>query len=272
MNNPFFNSIQLRIFYMGIWVIIAITQIILFHHFTFYNLSLIVNDSLITNTLQATCVLLLWYPVRYYLKVFSLSLFLFFHFLLLLLFLAVWLGLGFLITKVVVEQPFEYVNFYLNVLPLRIVIGILIYIVFALVYYLFIARLEIKVQQNKVDESDIKTETKPVEKLNRISVKKRNHIHFIPVDQIDYIEANGDYVFIHTERERYIKDKTMKYWETNLPDDTFIRIHRSFIANIEYIHRMELYEKESYRIHLKNEVILRASNAGYRLLKSKINS
>ena len=63
----------------------------------------------------------------------------------------------------------------------------------------------------------------------------------------------------------------MKYWETHLPDDCFVRIHRSFIVNIEVIAKIELYEKEIYKVHLKNsETVLKASSSGYKLLKQKM--
>jgi DNA-binding LytR/AlgR family response regulator len=109
-----------------------------------------------------------------------------------------------------------------------------------------------------------------VEKLTRISVKKRQEIYFIPVNQILYIEANGDYVLIHTSESKYLKDKTMKYWETHLSDDLFVRIHRSFIVNIEHISKIELYEKETYKVQLKNGDSLKASTTGYKLLKQKM--
>jgi DNA-binding LytR/AlgR family response regulator len=62
----------------------------------------------------------------------------------------------------------------------------------------------------------------------------------------------------------------MKYWETHLPDDLFVRIHRSFIVNVEYISRIDLYEKEIYKVQLKNGNSLKASSAGYKLLKQKM--
>jgi DNA-binding LytR/AlgR family response regulator len=62
----------------------------------------------------------------------------------------------------------------------------------------------------------------------------------------------------------------MKYWEAMLPNDLFIRIHRSFILNIEHIAKIELYEKETYKVLLKNGTGIKASPAGYKLLKQKM--
>ena len=266
MNNPFLNTIPIRLFYTGIWVIVIISQILLFQSFTFYGSSGIVYDSLITNSLQAVCILLLWYPVRYYRDVSQLLLFLSFHFLLLLFSLAIWLGLGYLLTKLCFDDSQYYRSFFLTVLPFRIVFGVVLYILFVLVYYLFMANREIREQRMKADEISLITASGPVEKLSRIAVKKNKSIHFIPVDQIHYIEANGDYVFIYTDDGRYLENKTMKYWETHLPDDLFVRIHRSFIVNLEQVCRVELYEKETYRVYLKNNAVLKASNKGGKIL------
>ena len=109
-----------------------------------------------------------------------------------------------------------------------------------------------------------------VGELTRIAVKDRQQIHVIPIVDIDYIEADGDYVKIHTTKSAYLKEKTMKYFEENLPQQ-FIRIHRSYIVNVNEVAKIELYEKESYRVHLKNGEILKASSNGYKALKMAVS-
>jgi DNA-binding LytR/AlgR family response regulator len=144
------------------------------------------------------------------------------------------------------------------------------YIIFVLVYYLFLTSSVLKEKEKIIEAGESASMATPKEKLTRISVKKRQEIYSIPVSQILYIEANGDYVLIYTLESKYLKDRTMKYWETYLPDDLFVRIHRSFIVNIEYISKIELFEKETYKIQLKTGVGLKASTAGYKLLKQKM--
>jgi hypothetical protein len=251
-----------------------ITQILLLNYL-FRNVSsiqfqYIFYDSIVCNALQAGCIFALWYPVKYYLNLSSAPLLVLYHFLLLLLSFVIWLGLGFLITNIGLSHYPLYPAFFRMILPVRLLFGVLIYIVFVLVYYLFLTTSEIKTQKEVIAGVEADAALAPVEKLTRISVKKRQEIHVIPVSQILYIEANGDYVLIHTSESKYLKDRTMKYWETHLPDDSFVRIHRSFIINIEYISRIELYEKEIYKVQLKNGSGLKASNAGYKLLKQKM--
>jgi two-component system, LytTR family, response regulator len=105
------------------------------------------------------------------------------------------------------------------------------------------------------------------ETLQRIAVKTRHKIEVIPVTEISYIEADDDYVTIHAGKEKYLKEKTMKYMETHLDKAQFVRIHRSYIVNVNHIARLELYQKETYHVLLKDGTSIRASTTGYKELK-----
>ncbi|HEC42885.1 MAG TPA: response regulator [Bacteroides sp.] len=109
------------------------------------------------------------------------------------------------------------------------------------------------------------------ESIHRVVVKSRSKIHVIPVDTIYYIEAQDDYVMIYTPDSKHLKQKTMKYFESHLPDEDFVRIHRSYIVRISEISQMQLYEKESYIVILKNGVKLPVSKTGLPKLKSKLD-
>ena len=275
MNNPLLNRLTFCLMYIGIWVVIIIAQILMvFYYFEIPNKqteSLHIIDSIICNTLQAVCILGLWYPIKYYKNLKNIPHFLFFHFTLFLISGIIWIGLGYYFTKFVFFSNSElYHTFFMTILPIRIAFGLLIYIVFILIYYLLQICNDYKLQKRSVEEKITEIATVPVEKLTRIIVKKNSEYHCINVNQIRYIEANGDYVLIYTDTNRYLKDQTMKYWELHLPDDYFVRIHRSFIVNIEVIAKIELYEKELYKVHLKNGDVLKASSSGYKLLKQKM--
>jgi two-component system LytT family response regulator len=107
------------------------------------------------------------------------------------------------------------------------------------------------------------------EKLVRIAVKDHQQIHIIATHSLNYVEADGDYVKLHTDEGVYLKEKTMKYFETNLPQH-FVRIHRSFIVNVDKVAKIGLYEKENYRVYLKNGTVLKAGSNGYRALKEAV--
>lgn len=107
--------------------------------------------------------------------------------------------------------------------------------------------------------------------LDRIVVRIGNKINIIPVGDIVYIEAQDDYVSIHTSDSKYLKQMTMKYLESHLPIDQFVRTHRSFIAAISAIDKIEAYEKESYLLHLKQGAKINVSRSGYSKLKQVLN-
>jgi two-component system, LytTR family, response regulator len=107
--------------------------------------------------------------------------------------------------------------------------------------------------------------------IHRIAVKIKHNVHVIPTQDILFIEAEGDYVMIHTAGGKFLKEKTMKYFETHLDPAVFTRIHRSFIVNLNTIARLELYDKEQYVVKLKDGNTLKASSAGYKTLKEKLN-
>jgi Response regulator of the LytR/AlgR family len=128
--------------------------------------------------------------------------------------------------------------------------------------------------ENKEDPSgklDRLSEIVPEGHLERVVVKNKNKISVIPVNSICYIESLDDYVFIYTESERHIKQTTMKYFEENLSSKSFVRIHRSYIVNVEFIDEIQQYEKDSYIVILKNKVNLKVSKSGFKNLKSILN-
>ncbi len=109
------------------------------------------------------------------------------------------------------------------------------------------------------------------EQLERIAVKLGSKIEIFAVSEITHLQAEGDYVMIFTGNGKYLKDRTMKYFESRLDENKFVRIHRSIIVNIDEIQRIELFEKESYIVILKGGATLKTSGTGYRLLKEKLH-
>lgn len=121
--------------------------------------------------------------------------------------------------------------------------------------------------QNQIPTSNLSKALIQSDTIERIAIKQGSKIHIIQTESIDYIEANGDYVLIYTPDGRYIKEKTMKYYEAHLDSNQFVRIHRSYIVNVNSISRVEAYEKESHIVILKNDVRLKVSTEGYKQLK-----
>jgi len=109
--------------------------------------------------------------------------------------------------------------------------------------------------------------------IDRVVVKDRHKIHIITVDKIRYIESLDDYVMIYAQDGRHMKQKTMKYFETNLDPNNFIRIHRSYIVQVDNIAEIQQYEKESYIVILKDtaKTKLKVSKTGYKKIKEVLH-
>ncbi len=109
--------------------------------------------------------------------------------------------------------------------------------------------------------------------IDRVVVKDRHKIHIITVDQIRYIESLDDYVMIYTNDGRHMKQKTMKYFENYLDPKNFIRIHRSYIVQVDNIAEIQQYEKEAYIVILKDKdkTKLKVSKTGYKKIKEVLH-
>jgi two-component system, LytTR family, response regulator len=102
----------------------------------------------------------------------------------------------------------------------------------------------------------------------RIVVKDGSRIHVIPIGKLDYVEAQDDYVALHSEGKSYLKQQPIATLEAQLDPARFVRIHRSAIVNLERIARVEPYAKDSRIAILTDGTRLPVSRAGYaRLLE-----
>jgi two-component system, LytTR family, response regulator len=116
--------------------------------------------------------------------------------------------------------------------------------------------------QNIVKHIDEKEEY-----LDRVVVKTNQKISIIPTEQINYIQAQDDYVMLYTEQGKFLKQKTMKFFENRLNPEEFIRLHRSYISRLDRINEINLLEKETYQVTLKDGEKLPVSKSGYAKLK-----
>ena len=97
----------------------------------------------------------------------------------------------------------------------------------------------------------------------RVLIRDGANVHVLPVDKIDYVEAQDDYVAFKSEGKQYLKDQTLSAVEEALDPARFVRIHRSFILNVDRISKVELYAKDSRMAILRDGTRLPVSRAGY---------
>jgi two-component system LytT family response regulator len=99
--------------------------------------------------------------------------------------------------------------------------------------------------------------------LERVLIRDGSQVHVLPVDKIDYVEAQDDYVSFRSDGKSYLKDQTLGVTEGLLDPARFVRIHRSYLLNIDRIARVELYAKDSRIAILRDGTKLPVSRAGY---------
>ena len=95
----------------------------------------------------------------------------------------------------------------------------------------------------------------------RIVVKSSGRIHFVKVDEIDWVEAEGNYVKLHVGSETHLFRDTMNSIESQLDSDVFFRIHRSHIINIERVKELQPWFNGEYVVFLKNGTRLTLSRS-----------
>src|SRR5579871_4229703 len=110
----------------------------------------------------------------------------------------------------------------------------------------------------------------PEQRLERIVVKDGTKVHIIPITKLDYVEAQDDYIALRSEKKNYLKQQTISSIEAQLDAKKFVRIHRSYLVNLERIARIEPYTKDSRVAVLNDGSQLPVSRSGYAKLKEML--
>jgi two-component system LytT family response regulator len=103
--------------------------------------------------------------------------------------------------------------------------------------------------------------------LDRVIIRDGADVHVLGVGKIDYVEAQDDYVAFHTVGKSLLKEQTLAELETQLDPRRFVRIHRSYLLNIDRLAKVELYAKDSRVAILHDGTKLLVSRSGYQRLQ-----
>jgi two-component system LytT family response regulator len=90
-------------------------------------------------------------------------------------------------------------------------------------------------------------------------VRKRNREFLLDVDEIDRIEADGNYVTVHAGGESYRVRESLEGLAARLGGERFARVHRAHVVNIDRIREIQPWENGDYRILLKDGSFLNFS-------------
>lgn len=91
--------------------------------------------------------------------------------------------------------------------------------------------------------------------VNRLAISSTARIYFLNVDDIDWIEAAGNYVDIHIGNNTHLLRETMTNFELKLDPEKFLRVHRSAIVNIDRIQEIQP-DGYDFMVVLRNGKIL----------------
>lgn len=131
-----------------------------------------------------------------------------------------------------------------------------------------IERIRKRLLENK-SEKDVQEKNEKIEHLTKLFVRKKDLLFPLNIEDIFYLEANGDYVNIHTIDEKYMASGTLTEFSKSLDENNFLQIHRSAIVNLEKIEKIEELGR-TLLIYLKNGAEIQASRSGSQLLKKLI--
>jgi two-component system LytT family response regulator len=103
--------------------------------------------------------------------------------------------------------------------------------------------------------------------VSRLVVRQGPRVHVIPVEKLDYAEAQDDYVALHSEGKSYLKQQTLSDLESSLDPARFVRVHRSYLLNLDRLSRIDTEGGEPKGVLLADGTRLPLSRSGYGRIK-----
>ncbi|MFN7957573.1 MAG: LytTR family DNA-binding domain-containing protein [Holophagaceae bacterium] len=115
--------------------------------------------------------------------------------------------------------------------------------------------------------AELATSARQGRPLERIVVKDGPKVTVVHLDRLDWVQAQDDYVLLRTEGKNLLKQQTLASLEGQLDSSRFIRIHRSYILNLDRLVRVEQDSKEHRDAILRDGTRLPVSRAGFQRLR-----
>jgi two-component system, LytTR family, response regulator len=105
----------------------------------------------------------------------------------------------------------------------------------------------------------------------RILIRDRSQVHVIPVETIAYVQAQDDYVSIHSAGRDYLKTQSLADLAAQLDPAQFVRVHRSYVLNLHFLQSLERATKDNYAATLQGGKKIPISRAGYERLSGLVD-
>jgi two-component system LytT family response regulator len=110
----------------------------------------------------------------------------------------------------------------------------------------------------------------PASRAGRVLVRDGSRVHVLATEKIDYVQAQDDYVAFRCEGKEYLKEQTLAQVEATFDPSKFVRIHRSFLLNLDRLARVEMDERENRFAVLTDGRKLPVSRSGYARLSARL--
>lgn len=108
-------------------------------------------------------------------------------------------------------------------------------------------------------ESRVDRSRRKAGSLERIAVEMRGQVRVVPVERVDYFEAEGNYVRLHAGDQTHLIDDTMRSLEKNLDGEAFFRIHRSTIVQLDRVETLLTASGGDYAVRLRDGTQLKVA-------------
>ena len=122
-----------------------------------------------------------------------------------------------------------------------------------------VAGADVEERSRKLDALLAQVESHPPKSRERLMVRSDGRLYFVRIDDIDWVEAAGNYVKLHVGRDTHLMRETMAGIEKMLDPSRFLRIHRSAIVNLDRVREMQPWFSGEYTVILRDGTQLRLS-------------
>jgi len=106
----------------------------------------------------------------------------------------------------------------------------------------------------------------------RLVIRSNGHVYLLKAEEIYWVEAEGDYVSVHTPKKSHLVRETMKNMEQRLGEQGFQRVHRSAIINLSYVSELVSLDNGDYQIILSDNTKVKLSRNYRDILYQRLNA
>ncbi|HEX7638661.1 MAG TPA: response regulator [Burkholderiaceae bacterium] len=106
--------------------------------------------------------------------------------------------------------------------------------------------------------------------LERVLIRDRDQVHVVPVERIECVEAQGDYIAVMADGHTHLKPQRISEIEEQLDGRSFVRVHRSFIVNLAFLQSIERHGSDGHAARLRSGKRVPISRSGYEKLRGLV--